>query len=707
MARKTPLDRYRNIGIVAHVDAGKTTTTERILYYTGKNYKIGEVHDGESTMDHMAQEAERGITITSAATTVFWDDHRINIIDTPGHVDFTIEVNRSLRVLDGAIVVFDAVAGVEPQSETNWRLADQYDVPRMCFINKMDRDGANFMRCVDMIKDRLGANPLVTQLPIGSYDKLAGIVNLVKMEAYIYNSEELGTAWETYDVTSDEFTEVIAGMDLLTVDQEFMNNIADWREALVEEAASVDEAAMEAYFEDGDLDHETLIKCLRKGTIDGDFVPILCGSAFKNKGVQPLLDAVIDYLPAPTDVAAIKTMGEDGEPDGGERVSTDDAPFAALVFKVVNDQFGQLSYARVYSGSAKKGTTLMNSTVGKTERMGRVVEMHANDKQELDDCYAGDIIAFVGLKYATTGDTICDASKPCTLERMVFPDPVIDIAVEPKTKSDQEKMGEALHKFVKEDPSLHLKTDEETGQVVLSGMGELHLEIIIDRMRREFKVDANVGAPQVAYRETITKEIEHIYTHKKQSGGSGQYAEIKVLLTPQEQGDGFEFESKITGGNVPKEYIPSVEQGFAVMAGNGITAGFPVVDYKVTLLDGKYHDVDSSNMAFEAAARGCFREGLKLADPIILEPIMKIEILTPDEYTGDVIGDINRRRGMILGQEMRGNAVVINCEAPLSEMFGYMTHLRSMTSGRGTFSMELEKYSQLPKNLAEELKLDD
>jgi len=663
------------------------------------------VHDGASTMDHMAQEAERGITITSAATTVFWNDHRINIIDTPGHVDFTIEVNRSLRVLDGAVVVFDGVAGVEPQSETNWRLADQYDVPRMCFINKMDRDGANFMNCVDMIKDRLGANPLVTQLPIGSYDKLAGIVNLVKMEAYIYNSEDLGTNWETIPVPSQEFTDLVAEMGLLPQDQELMDNIDSWREKLVEEAASVDEEMMEKYFEDMDLSYEDLIACLRKGTIGGDFVPILGGSAFKNKGVQPLLDAVVDYMPAPTDVAAINTMDEDGN-IVGERKSSDDAPFSALVFKVVNDQFGQLSYARVYSGYAKKGTTLMNSTVGKTERMGRVVEMHANDKQELDECYAGDIIAFVGLKYATTGDTICDANKPCTLERMVFPDPVIDIAVEPKTKADQEKMGEALHKFVKEDPSLRLKTDEETGQVVLSGMGELHLEIIIDRMMREYNVEANIGAPQVAYRETITEELEYTYTHKKQSGGSGQFAEVKVLLTPAERGEGFSFESVVTGGNVPKEYIPAVEHGFETQATNGINAGFPVVDYSVKLLDGKYHDVDSSAMAFEIAARACFREGMKKASPVILEPIMKVEVLTPEDYTGDVIGLLNQKRSMILGQEIRGKSSVITSETPLSELFSFMTTLRSLTSGRGTFSMELDHYGILPKAIADDLAID-
>ena len=705
MARTTDLNRYRNIGIVAHVDAGKTTTTERILYYTGKNYKIGEVHDGESTMDHMAQEAERGITITSAATTVFWNDHRINIIDTPGHVDFTIEVNRSLRVLDGAVVVFDAVAGVEPQSETNWRLADQYDVPRMCFVNKMDRDGANYMRCVDMIKDRLGANPLITQLPIGSYDKFAGIVNLVKMEAYIYDSEELGATWHTYAADSDEFAAIVADMNLLPEDKEMMDNIADWREKLVEEAASVDDGAMEAYFEDMDLDYDTLIKCLRKGTIGGDFVPVLCGSAFKNKGVQPLLDAVIDYMPAPTDVESINTLDDDGEING-VRKSSDDDPFSALVFKVVNDQYGELSFARVYSGSITKGTNMLNATVGKTERVGRLVEMHANDMEALTECHAGDIIAFVGLKNATTGDTLCDVGKPCTLERMVFPDPVIDIAVEPKTKSDQEKMGIALGKMVREDPSLRLKTDEETGQVVLSGMGELHLEIIIDRIMREYGVQTNVGAPKVAYRETITKEIEYTYTHKKQSGGSGQFAEIKVVLSPQERGEGFLFESKITGGNVPKEYIPAVEFGFESQGTSGIKAGYPAVDYSVTLIDGKYHDVDSSALAFEIAARGCFREGMKMAGPVILEPIMKVEALAPEEYTGDVIGDINKRRGMILGQEMRGNATVINAYVPLSEMFGYMTHLRSMTSGRGTFSMELEKYDIVPKNLAAEMEVE-
>jgi len=705
MTRMTDLNRYRNIGIVAHVDAGKTTTTERILYYTGKNHKIGEVHDGESKMDHMPQESERGITITSAATTVFWNNHRINIIDTPGHVDFTIEVNRSLRVLDGAVVVFDAVAGVEPQSETNWRLADQYNVPRMCFVNKMDRDGANYIRCITMIRERLGAKPLVTQLPIGSYEKFAGIVNLVKMEAYIYNSEDLGTDWETYDAGSDEFAAVVAKMDLLPEDQVLMDSIADYREQLLEEAASVDEKALEKYFENMDLDHDTLIACLRKGTIDGDFVPILCGSAFKNKGVQPLLDAVIDYMPAPTDVESINTLDDDGEING-DRKSRDDEPFSALVFKVVNNQYGELSYARVYSGFIAKGTSVLNSTVGKTERVGRLVEMHANDMNPLTECYAGDIIAFVGLKNATTGDTLCAVNKPCTLERMVFPDPVIDIAVEPKTKADQEKLGVALSKMVKEDPSLHLKTDEETGQVVLSGMGELHLEIIIDRIQREYGVEANIGAPQVAYRETITDTITHVQTHKKQTGGSGQFAEIKVILSPQEQGEGFLFENTISGGNVPKEYIPSVEHGFKMAANGGIRAGYPCVDFKVTLTDGKYHDVDSSTMAFETCAGAAFREGMKKAGPVILEPVMKIEVITPDEYTGDVIGDLMRRRGMVSGQEMRANAVVINASAPLSEMFGYMTTLRSMTSGRGTFAMELEKYAELPKSLAEAMEID-
>lgn len=702
MGRKTALDKYRNIGIIAHVDAGKTTTTERILYYTGKEYKIGEVHDGESKMDHMDLEAERGITITSAATTVFWRDHRINIIDTPGHIDFTIEVNRSLRVLDGAIVIFDAVAGVEPQSESVWRLADQYNVPRMCFVNKMDRDGADFLRCVDMIKDRLGAVPLITQLPIASEEKFIGIVNLVTMKGLFYNSDDLGATWDEVAVDSEDFMNRIKALGMLEQDMAIIESIKERRMELVEAAASVEETAMEKYFEDDDLDFDTLLACIRKGTVEGEFVPILCGAAFKNKGVQPLLDAVIDYLPAPTDVASINTLNDEGE-IVGSRKSSDTAPFAALVFKIVNDKFGQLSFARVYSGTISKGKSVLNSTRGKTERLGRIVEMHADERKEITDVVAGDIIAFIGLKNSTTGDTLCDTSKPCTLERMVFPDPVIDIAVEPKTKPDQEKMSIALGKLVREDPSLHLGLDEETGQTILSGMGELHLEIIIARMRREYDVDCNIGDPKVAYRETITRTVIHTYTHKKQTGGAGQFAEIKVEISPNETGEGFTFENKVRGGNVPTEYIPAVKFGFEQQALNGVVAGFPTVDFNIKLIDGKYHDVDSSTLAFELAARACFRELARKAGPVLLEPIMKIEILTPEDYLGDCIGDLNRRRGMVHGQEMRGTATVIAGKVPLSKMFGYMTALRSLTSGRASFTMELDHYGEVPKNIVDEV----
>lgn len=702
MARRTPLSMYRNIGIIAHVDAGKTTTTERILYYTGKGHKIGEVHDGEATTDYMEQEQERGITITSAATTVFWKDHRVNIIDTPGHVDFTIEVNRSLRVLDGAIVVFDGVAGVEPQSETNWRLADQYNVPRMCFINKMDRDGADFQRCVDMISNRLNATPLITQIPIGSYDRLAGIVDLVNMTALFYHNEDSGATWDEVDPLSDEFKERVSKLDLLENEALLLDQIKELRMQLLETAAGEDENAMEYYFENETLQLDDLILCIRKGTINGTFVPILCGSAFKNKGVQPLLDAVVNYMPAPTDVENIKTMDEEGNVTG-ERKTGDAEPFSALVFKIINDKFGSLSFARVYSGHASKGTSLLNSSRGKTERIGRIVEMHANSREDVNEVFAGDIVAFVGLKDATTGDTLCAINKPCVLERMVFPDPVIDVAVEPKTKSDQEKMSIALGKLVKEDPSLVLKTDQETGDTVLSGMGELHLDIIIDRMRREYKVECNTGDPKVAYREAIKGTTDHSYTHKKQSGGAGQFAEISCTIEPVETGEGIIFENKITGGNVPREYIPSVEFGIREQALSGIQAGFPATDFKVILLDGKYHDVDSSNMAFELAARAWFREAAKKAKPIILEPIMKVEVITPDDYIGDVIGDLNRRRGMILGQDQRGVSVVVNANVPLSKMFGYMTHLRTITSGRATFTMELDHYGECPKNIAEEI----
>lgn len=703
MERVTSLDRYRNIGIIAHIDAGKTTTTERILYYTGKNYKIGEVHDGESTMDHMEQEAERGITITSAATTVYWNDHHINIIDTPGHVDFTIEVNRSLRVLDGAVVVFDGVAGVEPQSETNWRLADQYNVPRLCFVNKMDRDGVDFVRCVEMIEDRLGATPIVTQLPIGSYDKFSGIVDLTKMVASFYKGDDPDSGFDIVEIPSKEFDKRIEDLNLLQSDQDLLNLIDSYRFQLVEQAAEADDNALERYLDEEVLDYDTLIACIRKGTIEGNFVPILCGAAFKNKGVRLLLDAVIDYMPSPMEVDSINTLDEHGEITG-VRNNSSDAPFAALVFKVVNDRFGQLSFARVYSGRASKGTTVLNSTSGKTERLGRIVQMHAANREEVEDCQAGDIIAFIGLKNSTTGDTLSAIDNPCILERMVFPDPVIDIAIEPKTKSDQEKMSIALYRFVHEDPSLRVKTDEETGQTILSGMGELHLDIIIDRMKREYDLNVDIGSPEVAYQETITRTIVHTYTHKKQTGGAGQFAEIKVEVTPGERGSGYVFNSRVTGGNVPKEFIPAVKDGFRLQGQSGITAGYPTVDYEVTLLDGKSHDVDSSTLAFQLCAQGCFREVMKRAGPVILEPIMKIEVIVPEDHVGDVIGNLNRRRGTILNQEILRKAATIKATIPLSTMFGYMTHLRTMTSGRGTFTMELDFYDAVPKSIAEEIR---
>ncbi len=700
MARNTPLERYRNIGIIAHVDAGKTTTTERVLYYTGKSHKMGEVHDGEATTDYMEQEQKRGITITSAATTVFWQDHQINIIDTPGHVDFTVEVNRSLRVLDGAVVIFDGVAGVEPQSETNWRLADNYNVPRMCLINKMDRDGANFQRCVDMIRDRLLAVPLVTQIPIGSEGKFVGLIDLLKMKALIWKGDDLGASWDELEIDDDLAAK--QGLDRQE-DIEILSRIDELRTALIETAVEQDDAAMEAYLEDGtEPDMETLIKCIRSGTISGAFTPILCGSAFKNKGVQPLLDAVVAYLPSPLDVEAVPCVDVDGEP-AGERKASDDDPFAAIAFKVLNDQFGTLTFMRVYSGVAKSGDTLINTARGKKERVGRIVEMHADDRVALEEVRTGDIAAFVNLKDTVTGDTLSRQDKPVMLERMNFPDPVISIAVEPKTKADQEKLSIALGKMLAEDPSLHLETDQETVQTILMGMGELHLEVIIDRIKTEYTVEANVGKPQVAYREALTKPFEIVYTHKKQTGGAGQYAEIKVLFEPGERGTGFVFEDKIKGGNVPQEYIPSIKRGIRDQSQTGVVAGYPTVDFQATLLDGKHHDVDSSTMAFEVAAKAAFREAARQCGPALLEPIMKIEVVTPEDYLGDVIGDINRRRGVVLGQEQRGSGLVVNATAPLSEMFGYIGDLRSMTSGRATFTMEFDHYAQVPKQIADEL----
>jgi elongation factor G len=694
--RTTPISDYRNIGIMAHIDAGKTTTTERILYYTGKSHKIGEVHDGAATMDWMVQEQERGITITSAATTCFWTvetstdkkKHRINIIDTPGHVDFTIEVERSLRVLDGAVTVFDGVAGVEPQSETVWRQADKYGVPRMCFVNKLDRTGANFFRCVDMIKDRLGAKAVVLQLPIGIEDKFQGVVDLVKMKAIIWHDESLGAKFDYTDIPAD-----------------LKDQAAEYREMLVEAVVEMDDAVMEKYLGGEDVSEVELKRCIRKGTITGAFVPVICGSAFKNKGVQPLLDAVVEYLPAPTDIAAIKGVDANNQDKAIERHSTDDEPFSGLAFKVMTDPFvGSLTFVRIYSGILATGETVINSTKDKKERVGRMLLMHANSREDIKDAAAGDIVAIAGLKSTTTGDTLCDPKSAVILERMEFPVPVIEVAVEPKTKADQEKMGVAISRLVAEDPSLQVQTDEESGQTILKGMGELHLEIIIDRMKREFGVEANIGAPQVAYRETITKNFEIVYQHKKQSGGAGQYAKVKMLFEPLGPGSGFEFLDKVTGGNIPKEYIPAVQKGLEVVKEGGIVAGFPMTDFKVTLLDGGYHDVDSSSLAFEIAAKAAFREATAQASPILLEPMMRVEVVTPEDYTGDVIGDLNSRRGQIGGMEPRGNAQVINALVPLSSMFGYVNTLRSMSQGRAQFSMQFESYAQVPNNVAEEIK---
>jgi elongation factor G len=686
MARDIPLSKVRNIGICAHIDAGKTTTTERILYYTGKSHKIGEVHEGAATMDWMVQEQERGITITSAATTCMWNGYKINIIDTPGHVDFTIEVERSLRVLDGAITVFDGVAGVEPQSETVWRQADKYNVPRMCFVNKIDRVGANFPRCVEMMIDRLGANPLVIQLPIGSEDTFVGIVDLVKMEAAIWKDESLGAKYE-----------YVAIPENLREESEKM------RTKLIETAVEVDDEAMEKYLSGDELSIEELKRCIRKGTISGQFVPVLCGSAFKNKGVQPLLDAVVDYLPCPSDVPAIKgiTVGKE-EPI--ERRADDKEPFAALAFKVMNDPFvGSLTFCRIYSGVLTSGSTVINSVKDNKERVGRMLLMHANNREDIKEARAGDIIALAGLKNTTTGDTLCDPDHEVILERMEFPKPVIEVAIEPKTQADLDKMGMALARLLAEDPSLHVSTDIETNQTVLKGMGELHLEIIIDRLKREFKVEANIGAPQVAYRETITKKAEVDYTHKKQTGGAGQFARIKLIFEPLEPGEGFKFESKIIGGSVPKEYIPGVEKGLANSMENGAIAGYPMIDFKATLIDGAYHDVDSSVMAFEIAAKAAFREGVVKAGAKLLEPMMKVEVVTPEEYMGDIIGDLNSRRGQITGMEPRGNAQVISAVAPLASMFGYVNTLRSMSQGRAQFTMIFSHYDQVPQHIADEI----
>ncbi len=687
MPRQTPIARYRNIGICAHIDAGKTTTTERILYYTGRSYKIGEVHEGTAVMDWMEQEQERGITITSAATTCFWNDHRINIIDTPGHVDFTIEVERSMRVLDGAIALFDSVSGVEPQSETVWRQADKYNVPRMAFVNKMDRMGANFFRCVDMMVDRLGASPLVLNLPIGAEAEFVGIVDLVQMKSITWKEEKLGAEFFVGDIPDD-----------------LKDQADEYRHQLIETAVEQDDAALEAYLGGEEPDEATLKACIRKGTVSLRFVPVLCGSAFKNKGVQSLLDAVIDYLPSPLDIGNVKGVTVDkGEP--AERPPEDDAPFSALAFKIMADPFvGSLTFARVYSGTLSSGTYVLNSVKNQRERVGRMLLMHANSREEVKEAMTGDIVALASLKGTTTGDTLCDTSKQVILERMEFPEPVIEVAVEPKTKADQEKMSTALQRLAQEDPSFRVAVDAESGQTVIKGMGELHLEILVDRMKREFKVEANVGAPQVAYRETITKRAEIDYTHKKQTGGSGQFARIKLVFEPQEAGQGYAFENVVVGGNVPKEYIPGVEKGLEASKDTGVIAGFPVIDFKVTLTDGAYHDVDSSVLAFEIASRSAFKEGIAKAGPSLLEPIMAVEVVTPEEYMGDVIGDLNSRRGHVTGMDQRGIARVVNAMVPLANMFGYVNTLRSMSQGRAQYTMQFDHYEPVPQAIADEVR---
>ena len=689
--RAYPLDRTRNIGIMAHIDAGKTTTTERILFYTGKSYKIGEVHDGAATMDHMAQEQERGITITSAATTCIWDNHRINIIDTPGHVDFTIEVERSLRVLDGAVTVFDSVAGVEPQTETVWRQANKYKVPRMCFINKMDRIGANFYRTVDMVKERLQAVPAVIQIPVGaggpeSNKPFAGLIDIVKMKALIWQDEELGAKWDEVDIPADQVDEA-----------------NQYREELLETIATSDDAFMEKYLAGEEVTEEDIKRALRAGTLAFDFVPILCGSAFKNKGVQPMLDAVVDFLPSPVDIAPATGTNAKGDEEL-VRKADENGPFAALAFKIVADPFGKLTYFRVYSGSINKGDEVYNSTKERKERLGRILLMHANQREDLDVAMAGDIVAGLGFKETTTGDTLCDRNNLIILERMEFPEPVIHVAIEPKTKDDQDKLGKALKSLSDEDPTFRVRTDEETNQTVISGMGELHLEILVDRMQREFNVDATVGKPQVAYRETITKTVESVeYRHIKQSGGSGQFAVVKITVEPSGPGGGYQFVDKISGGRVPREYIQPTNQGIQAALDNGVLAGYPTVDVRVSLVDGQYHDVDSSEMAFKIAGQMAFKKAAEMARPVLLEPIMAVEVVTPDEYMGDVMGDLSSRRGRIEGMEARGNTQVVRSQVPLSEMFGYSTDLRSRTQGRATYTMQFHSYQQVPEVIAQEI----
>jgi elongation factor G len=687
MARTIPLERYRNIGIMAHIDAGKTTTTERILYYTGKSHKIGEVHDGAATMDWMEQEQERGITITSAATTCFWNDHRINIIDTPGHVDFTIEVERSLRVLDGAITCFDGVAGVEPQSETVWRQADKYRVPRMCFVNKLDRMGANFERCVEMIKDRLGARPAVLYLPIGIEAEFKGLVDLVNNNAIIWLEESLGAKFEVTEIPA-----------------ELKDAAAKARSELIEIAVEQDDAAMEAYLEGNEPDVAKLKALIRKGTINFDFVPVICGSAFKNKGVQPLLDCVVDYLPSPLDIRAIVGELEDGTQE--ERKADDSQPFSGLAFKIMTDPFvGSITFMRVYSGVLESGTMVMNSTRDKKEKIGRMLLMHANNREDIKEARAGDIVALCSLKEVFTGDTLCTLGKPIILEKMEFPEPVIEQKVEPKTKADQEKLGLALNRLAQEDPSFRVSVDHESGETIIKGMGELHLEIKVDILKRDFKVEAIVGAPQVAFRETLAKKVELDYTHKKQSGGSGQFGRVKLILTPGERGSGFVFLDEIKGGNIPREYIPSVEKGLRDVAGTGVLIGFPLIDFQVQLIDGAYHDVDSSALAFEIAGRGAMREAAEKSGIKLLEPMMKVEVITPADFMGDVIGDLNSRRGQIQGTDSRGNAEVVNALVPLANMFGYVNTLRSMSQGRAQYTMTFSHYDEVPANEAEKIKL--
>jgi elongation factor G len=686
MKRTTPIELYRNIGIMAHIDAGKTTTTERILYYTGKSYKIGEVHEGAATMDWMEQEQERGITITSAATTCFWRDHRINIIDTPGHVDFTVEVERSLRVLDGAVTVFDGVAGVEPQSETVWRQADRYKVPRICFVNKMDRMGANFYRCVDMIVERLGARPVVIALPIGSESNFRGLIDLVTMMAYVWHDEDLG-----------------AKFDIIDIPDELKEEANLYRTRLLDAVVEQDDVAMEAYLEGKEICLDLLKKCIRTGTINGAFVPVLCGSAFKNKGVQYLLDAVVDYLPSPLDIGDIHCTLPDGS--DAVRKPNDAEPFSGLAFKIMTDPFvGSITFLRIYSGILESGTSVLNSVRDKVERIGRMLLMHANNREDIKYAAAGDIVALCGLKMTTTGETLCSQTKPVVLEKMEFPDPVIEIAIEPLTKADQERMGIALSRMASEDPSFRISSDNESGQTIIKGMGELHLDIKVDILRREHKVEAKIGSPQVAYRETITKQNDIDYTHKKQTGGAGQFARIKLIFEPLDPGSGFVFENKIVGGVVPKEYIPGVIKGLQSALDTGVIAGFPMIDFKATLVDGAYHDVDSSVLAFEIAARAAFREGIGRCSPRLLEPIMKVSVVTPEDYMGDIIGDLNSRRGQVSGMDQLGNAREISAMVPLANMFGYVNVLRSMSQGRAQFSMVFDHYDQVPQQIADEIR---